>query len=139
MTDEELQKRAAYTEGLRRLADVLDANPDLPLVSLEGSTSGDQFSVHVRGHGHGSRGAAAEAFGSVLRALNGTDWQRDEGSGNFTVRGRIAGLWVGVFTGRDHLVERTVIDRREVDGRVIETVEWFEPSVESLLAGGEPQ
>jgi hypothetical protein len=131
--------RAAYIDGLRRLAGALEQHDELPL-PYEGS--GSVMTFHFLG-GDDPRAAMAAA----ARALP-VAWRKDamEGDGvsYFELKGRLAGLSLKLTAYRDAVCTRVVTgtEDREVTEVVtpaltrkvtkpVEVVEW---RCESLLA-----
>jgi hypothetical protein len=96
MSDE----RRDYTEGLRQLADILDANPDLPL-PYYGSKSSELLWIARRDEDHR---AVARIF---ARAIPGTIAKNPRDTAIDLV-GQIAGLYVQLIVDRDQVCERIV-------------------------------
>lgn len=101
-------ERAAYVAGLRALADLLEANPDLVL-PFDGRTH--PISVFAR-TGDDQRTALA----AWVRALPGRKDKRETGTGGriFEVAGSLRGLRVSVMADRDEVCERVVVGTREI-------------------------
>lgn len=124
--------RAAYITGLRRLADLLDQHPDMPL------PYGDiQWQPNDRNE-----------FAILARLLPGPH-RKDASDAIFTLSGRVSGVTWRAYRWRDEVCERVVVDTREVTKTVPdpavdvptveitetqEVVEWRCPP---LLAGAD--
>lgn len=133
-------ERAAYTEGLRRLADLIDANPDLPL-PYSGSSSPMLFMF--LDHGEDNKAAMAAA----ARVIGGK-WDKIGDDTYFDLSGSIAGVKVKLCAFRDEVCVKVVTGTREVtkmvkdpaalasvpEIEVIETVEDVEWRCAPLLA-----
>jgi hypothetical protein len=95
--------RAAYIEGLRRLAGTLERDESIP-VPRRGRSAHSPLDFGLL---HDV--ASGEEFAAAVRALGGEGWQQEiKSSHNFTwldVQGRIAGLWVEVSAGADKVCE----------------------------------
>lgn len=117
-------KRAEYVKGLRALADILDAHPELPLPYDGNSTALDWIEVAA-----------------------------DDGAGQFYLTFQLHGLALRVITTRAQMCERVVTGRREVEieeldpvalaalpkikrTEVVEDVEW---QCRPVLAGEQPE
>ncbi|MFD9949996.1 hypothetical protein ACFWYW_28440 [Nonomuraea sp. NPDC059023] len=99
-------ERAAYTAGLRALADILDANPDLPL-PYDGDGKPLSF---IEGIAAESRRGAA-VFARVMPGpveKSGTDSQ-------FYLKAKLHGLRVKWIATREEMCERIVVGTREVE------------------------
>ncbi len=106
--------RAAYTAGLRELADLLDANPHLAL-PLDGSIEGLAISVHVTGAEDQRSEMAAWS-----RALPGTK-TKQVNSNYFYLRKTFGGgLYFKVVASRDEVCERVVVGTHEVTEEVVD-------------------
>lgn len=115
----ESQQRSEYTAGLRALADLLDANPNIELPMTGQSYDPLQW---VLTHDE----SQAETLATIARALPG----QLSKSGNdefFRLKGQIRGFYVKILADRDEVCTRRVVGTREV----VETVP--DPSVEVPL------
>lgn len=114
----EATQRAAYTKGLRALADILDARPDLPLPYDGNSTAIDWIEVDDN-----ARGVAA----AFVRAMPGrVDKSVSDAAGQFYLTFRLHGLRLRLISTRTQMCERVVTGTR--------TVEFEEPDPEALAA-----
>lgn len=113
MTDEQRDKRAQLTRGLRELADFLDANPDVPVRALD-------CPINVFGQSRAEMARAARVAG----------WQKDYNGEWFVLR-----RWFGEGAIQlDVNIERAQVCRKVVTGtkvvpaqpeRTVEEVEWI--------------
>lgn len=101
--------RAGYTAGLRQLADLLDAHPEIPL-PFHGRPGCSPITIH---HLDGDR----EAFAATVRALPG---RKDKAvNGNYyNVEVALHGLRLQVTAYRDTVCERIVTGTRQVEREV---------------------
>lgn len=107
----EQDARSAYTAGLRQLANILDAHPEVPL-PYEGS--GRMLSQRISFMFYGSddhRTAMAEA----RRALGVPVEKDDSVNGYFKLTGSLCGLYFELSTSRESVCERIVVGTREVE------------------------
>lgn len=131
------EKRAGYISGLRKVADLLEAEPDLP-VPFHGAEGGP-LTVYML---HSDR----ESFVSAVRALPGkADKQVTDDT--YRVGVRLDGLGLEVVAYRSEVCERVVTGTREVTKtipdpnavvptvEVTETVEDVEWICKPLLEG----
>jgi len=113
------EDRAAYIADMRRLMDILEANPDLP---LPGSGSGHPFILSMPFGAVPAHLAAWEAaLGIPLTAhIRGGLGEPDSDDGTYyDLEGQVEGLKIVIRAWRDEAVERRVTGTRTV-----ETVEW---------------
>lgn len=140
LTEAQLAERAEYAKGLRRLAAAIETNPDVPLPD-RGRDRKNPFLIQVTACIGVGQAEAVARFAAAVRGLGASDWAEDDDPPNeyrnYDVTGRLAGFWVEFYTGRERLRERRVVSREKVGDRVVETTETVEPSLESMLAGGE--
>lgn len=121
--------RAAYIQGLRQLADALEAHPWVPL-----PTSGIMFGFHGDADARGQVAAVARALPCSWRK---NVWDGQSGSAYIDLTGKIAGLPVHISAYRDDVCTRVVTgtEKREVEETVtpavtrqvvreVEVVEW---------------
>lgn len=105
MSDSDLDARAAYTAGLRALADALDANTELPL-PYHGSSVGLLVILNTEQDQRAALRHYAHAFdGAVRKGYRDFD---------FDLHGTFRGLKVQVIADRDQVCERVVTGTREV-------------------------
>ena len=129
--------RQGYIAGLRQLADVLDACPDIP-VPYNGD---DNHSPLLIGF-HGA--SAREELAAAVRAMP-CDWAKKADDKWLNLRGQLAGLHVEMYASREAVCTRVVAgtEDREVEEEVtpavtrkvvrpVEIVTW---DCGSLLAG----
>lgn len=134
-------QRTAYIIGLRKLADVLEANPAVPLPAGSGTDGG--VPVLFGFYGSGSRDELAAA----VRAFPIT-FSKDADSKWLNLNGRLAGLHVQLYASRDQVCTRRVVgtEEREVEVEVTpavkekrtETVEVVEWDCHPILSDGKP-
>lgn len=117
MTD----SRSHYTAGLRALADLLDANPHVPLPH-HGSKHSPLAIMHLGGYDEESRAAERAAFTETVRALPGQRekraWTADSTTAYFEVSAQLEGLYVRVTAFRDTVCERRVTGTRTITREV---------------------
>lgn len=142
-----MAKRSAYTAGLRALADILDAHPELPL-PYEGSSPdlSQRMTFHFLS-GDDPRGKMIAA----RRAL-GVPVDKNALDAYFNLHGQLHGLYFAITTFRNEVCERVVVGTREVEIEepdpevlaalpkvtrtvVVEDVEW---ECRPVLANEEP-
>lgn len=146
--------RGGYTAGLRALADLLDANPHVPLPHA-GSKISPLSIMHLSGYDEESRATERAAFAETVRAFPGQRekraWAADSGTAYFDVDAQLEGLHVRVTAFRDTVCDRVVTGTREVTREiadptalaavptvtVTETVDDVEWVCQPLLAPGE--
>lgn len=143
--NEQPATRRAYTAGLRRLADLLDDLPDLPLPFV-GSVDGSTVSLNFLGDKD-----AREAMTRARRLIGG-QWTKvvtesAEYGDYLRLKGQIEGLHVSLVAYRDSVCRRVVTGVREVTREVpdpdaptvtlTETVEDVEWDCGPLLADSE--
>lgn len=143
-TEPTVDPRAAYTAGLRALADLLDAHPDLPL-PYEGRLSPVQLGFH------GLEDPAA-ALAAAARLIPGAK-RKGYDDNYFRLVGRLHGLQVELWAMREQVCERVIVgtEVREIEEpdpeavaalpkvkrtEVVEQVEW---RCHPLLADAEPE
>jgi hypothetical protein len=84
--------RAAYIDGLQKLADRLRADESIPIARTGHSRE------YALDFGILHPIASGEEFAAIIRALGGEGWQQEvkshSGSTWLEVRGRLSGLWV---------------------------------------------
>ncbi len=102
--------RAAYSAGLRQLADLLDAHPEIPLPYDGRPNGGTPITIH---HLDGNRGA----FAATVRALPGRKEKAVHGD-YYDVNVSLHGLRLTVAAFRDTVCERIVTGTREVTREV---------------------
>lgn len=102
--------RAAYTAGLRQLADVLDANPDVPL-PYHGSGTPMGLNFLAGADPKSALAAAVRAFPCDF-AKNSPDGSF--GSQYYQLTGTLHGLKVALTAYRDAVCERVVTGTRGV-------------------------
>lgn len=139
-------RRAAYIDGLRQLADLLAAEPTLPLPNT-GSFDWYVFDLNSRGSDEAAMADQKSAAAGIVRLLPGSQTKQD-GNDLFRFEGRIGGLETQVVVNRSAVCERVVTGTETVTKRVpdpsvevplvevTETVETFEWRCAPLLAGG---
>ena len=131
--------REEYTAGLRALADLLDANPELRLPW----TGTEDTAVQVCVAGADDPQRALAAWAAALPGLK----SKEPDETFFNLRGQVGAVHVEVFAYRSQVCRRVVTGTREVTKTVmdpaaptvevtetVEDVEWV--CDEPLLAGG---
>jgi hypothetical protein len=111
-TDNTTDPRAAYTAGLRQLADLLDAHPEVPLPydgTLAPITIQHLFPVNG--------GTVRDEFLATVRAFPGKR-EKDPNDTYFDVDVQLAGLHISVTTYREQVCKRVVTGTREVTREV---------------------
>lgn len=106
------QERAAYIEGLRQVADWLEAHPEveLPWLGFE-----PKLSIYLVGYAQREPLAAiARAMGSFEKIANGDDY--------FQIVRRFAGIAVVAQASRDEVCEKVVVGTTEVTEEVPDPV-----------------
>lgn len=106
-------RRAEYIAGLRQLADLLEAHPELSMPS-SGSWSSDPIGIAEFGTGQRERIAkwARLLPGKKSKELGGTSGEI------LRMLGRLRGLHIKVICDRDEVCERRVLGTREVTEEV---------------------
>lgn len=115
-------QRAAYTAGLRALADVLDNHPEVPLpYEGTGASLGRRISFYYLSdeNPRAALAAARRAFGVPME-------KNDSMPDTFNLTGSLAGLHFTLTAYRNAVCERVVTGTREV--------EVTEPDPEALAA-----
>jgi hypothetical protein len=111
-TDSTTDPRTAYTAGLRQLADILDAHPDVPL-PYEGRVSPISFAFH----GYEVEDHAGE-LASAARILIPGIREKKADDAYFRVAGSLHGLRIECWAMREQVCERIVTGTREVTREV---------------------
>lgn len=107
----EQDRRAAYTAGLRQLADILDNHPEVPL-PYEGSLrDAGRFSFHFLHLGEEARTEMA----SVRRALGVPLEKTISHDKYFDLKGNLHGLYFTLTAFRKDVCQRVVVATREVE------------------------
>lgn len=104
---QQLDPRAEYTKGLRALANILDAHPELPLPYDGNGTELNWIELGDEAR----RGAAVFARvmpGTVAKSVSDT-------AGQFYLTFKLHGLSLKWIATRAQMCERVVIGRREVE------------------------
>lgn len=102
----DIDTRTAYTQGLRALADLLDAHPDVPL-PYDGKSA--EITVFT---------TSPQVFATIADALDGvTEGAEDARHYDYAAHGALAGLKVGVSARAADVAERCVVG-------TVEKVEW---------------
>lgn len=134
--------RAAYTTGLRQLADLLDANPVIPLPYPGSTTWAPPMAIHTFDR---------DTLIATIRALPPGTWDKHYGDGplGFDLTGSLAGLRVRVSGNREDVCERVVVGTetvtvpaepaREATPERVETVEVVEWKCSPILADRDDQ
>lgn len=103
-------ERAAYTAGLRQLADWLDANPEIEL-PWTGRYEVFQLGVWLR----------KDELAAIARALPGkVEKVADDASKVLRIQGQFAGLNVEAYAGRTEVCERIVTGTETVTVPAVE-------------------
>lgn len=142
----EAAQRAAYTDGLRKLADLLDADHDLKLPY--NGTTGEMLIIPL---GAENQRAQLVAWARALARhgkLDRRPVEHADGTSSFYLTGKVGGVKIQVITDRDSVCRRVVTgtEDREVEEivqpavtrkvtRPVEIVEWV---CHPVLAGEGP-
>lgn len=114
MTDTDT--RTAYTQGLRQLADLVDAHPDLPQPYTTAYSTGDVqacWFLHLHGLKEDLSGQKAAAA-QIVKVLGG-QWDKAERSDDvFILTQSRDGIRLSVQVNRAAVCERVVTGSREV-------------------------
>ena len=103
-------QRAAYTAGLRQLADILDAHPEVPLPCEGSNPTYSRLSFHFL-YSDNVRADMAAA----RRALGVPTEKNDRVPGYFNLHGSLHGLHFSMTAYRKDVCERVVVATREVE------------------------
>lgn len=103
--------RAAYIAGLRRIADALEADPDVAM-PFSGNAGGTPFYVFIH-EGSGSREQVA-AWARLLDSGARKVYDDESNAFGFELHGQVAGVQVKVCAARDLVCTRRVVGTREV-------------------------
>lgn len=128
--------RAEYTAGLRALADLLDANPDVPLPY--GAGTGDSPADRLTFYFLSSTQDPKTNLARIARLIPGKVTKESDDY-NFTIAGRLRGVHVQAVATRADVCERVVTGTRAVTHTtpaieaapastittVVEDVEWI--------------
>lgn len=110
MPDNDNATRAAYTAGLRQLADILDNHPEVPLpVNGRGGLHTERISFNFWSDD------AASAMSATRRALGVPVDKDDSIDGYYKLLGSLHGLYFQMTAMRDAVCERVVVATREVE------------------------
>lgn len=104
---QQLDPRAAYTAGLRALADILDAHPELPLPYDGTGSALDWIEVGDDARRHAAVFARVMP-GTVAKSVSDT-------AGQFYLTFQLHGLGLRVISTRAQMCERVVTGTREVE------------------------
>jgi hypothetical protein len=122
--------RADYVKGLRALADILEASPEVPL-PYTGSVS--EIAINAFLHSKDPRAAIV----ATVRAFTGVAWDKEtrDGKGSddsyFDMLGSLHGLRLRLTSYRDAVCERVVTGTREVTETVKDPAKLAEvPEIE---------
>jgi hypothetical protein len=144
----EVDPRAAFTRGLREIADFLDAHPDVPLPYLESSAhSGGELrpSLPIYLWGDDQR----EQLAAIAREMGRAEKSANDRTKQFYVYRTFGGIDLVAAADRDTVCERVVVATEQVTKEVpdpealaavptvtvVETVETVEWRCGSLLGG----
>lgn len=108
------QERRAYTDGLRGLADWLDANSDIPLPWTGADHLYAPFQLGVW--------VTKEELATIIKALPGKV-DKDYGDQVVRVNASFGGLKVQAYSGRNEVCERVVVGTEQVTIPATEAVE----------------
>lgn len=118
--------RARYIDGLRVLASVLEAHPDIPLPHAGNGTA---IRIDFWGDPDGQRAAMAAAARAMPCAWRKKVWGQQQEWLN--LEGEIAGLKIALSAQRDAVCKRVVTGTREVTETVKDPAKLAEvPEVE---------
>lgn len=147
---QEQEVRAAYTDGLRKLADLLDADTDLEL-PYTGSTS-EMVVIPLGAENQRAQLVAWARAMARYGKLRRRPVDHQDGSSSFYLYGTVGGLKVQVITDRETVCRRVVTgtENREVEEIVrpaeirkvtkpVEIVEWVCEPVTAPSAEAAPE
>lgn len=123
MTIPDTDPRTAYTTGLRQLADILDANPDLPLPYTGTDSSLNWIEVTRKND------EIRDAARLFARLVPGTIVKKPRDDA-FDLIGHLAGLKVCFIAAREAVCTRVVTGTREVTIAATPAVPATEPQPE---------
>lgn len=103
------ERRAAYTAGLRALADALDAHSEL-MLPFTGASS----AINIIPYGPDEQREQLAAWSRVLPGRK----QKDGSDTLFNLNGAFGGLHIKVICDRDVVCERVVVATREVTEQI---------------------
>lgn len=109
----EVDERAAYTAGLRALADALDAHPEIPL-----PFDGIGTTLSIAFHGHEFETDRVAAMTSAARLLMPGQRTKHADNAYYRVRGALHGLRIEVWAMREQVCERVVRGTKHVTREV---------------------
>lgn len=115
--------RAAYISGLRKLADLLERNADIPLPYASGTAAAPAHRITFY-----MLDASREAFVERARMFPGV-LKKEVGNETFSLVGSLDGLHFDVVAYRDNVCERVVTGTRKVT-RTIPDPDVEVPTVE---------
>jgi hypothetical protein len=99
------EARAAYIDGLRKLADALERSQAIPLPDT-GSKPGSELGFFVHGRKSEMTGTRLAA---MVRALGGEGWQQRTKPGSgitwLEITGQLAGLFIEINADADQVCE----------------------------------
>lgn len=107
----EQDARSAYTAGLRQLADILDAHPEVPL-PYDGSSPDYGRITFMFLNADNPRAEMAAARRALGVRIEKSDRSDDK---YFDLRGNLAGLYFSMSAFRNDVCERVVTGTREVE------------------------
>lgn len=109
--DEALHDWAEYIAGLRLMADVLEAHPEI-ILPWPGQSPYMNFEFYVTGERDEKATTAA-----IIRALGG-HWSKDASDAFFTTQTQVRGLHVRVVATRDQVCVRRVVGQKTVTKKI---------------------
>jgi len=111
-------ERAAFTDGLRLIADWLDANPDVPLPYLDSTISGEDRPTLTILLGWWSGKDQREQMATIGRAMGQfAKYARPDGD-RFAISHLFGSIAVTATAARDEVCERVVVGTHEVTEEV---------------------
>jgi len=117
-----MDKRTDYTDGLRRLAQFLDDNPEVPLPH-DGTNSDIMLFLHVGVYQ--TQDEARAILAKMARLMGGTARKKydDDGNFGFSLSGSVGGVNCRVFAQRE-----TVCTRVSKGTKTVEVVRVVKPA-----------
>jgi hypothetical protein len=133
--------RESYIAGLRKLADALEAHPEIPMPG-QGSSAGNPLLTYFFGDD------AREQMAAARRAL-GCPFGKGVDEKWLKLNGQMEGLHLQLYAGRDAVCTRRVVgtEEREVEEeitpavteKVVKTIEIVEWDCHPILGDGDSE
>lgn len=117
VTDTEAEKRPAYTSGLRKLADLLDANPDVPLP------------MHETIFASYNKDKAIVELAAFARAMPKVEKGGDDH--NFKLTGHLDGVEVQMSASRSMVCQKREVTKTVVEWHCPDSILGFAAAVDA--------